>query len=81
MFLWRKIDITCRQSRKEDGWETRKGYKLLHLGVGESRNRVRIVVDRDLKNKIVNDRRIEDKILSIEVALEKEMVHIIIVYA
>lgn len=40
-----------------------------------------IMVGRDSKNKIVNIRKIKNKILSTKLALEKEMMHIISMYA
>lgn len=44
------------------------------------RNGVRIATSQDLNDKIVNVRRIGDRILSAERALEKESVHISNVY-
>lgn len=54
---------------------------VLYSYVNNTRIEVKIVVDRNIKNKKLNMRRIEDRILSINLELEKEMVHIIGVYA
>lgn len=50
-------------------------YKLLYLSADGIRNVIRILEGRDLKHKIVKVGRIEHKISSIKVALEKEIVH------
>lgn len=56
-------------------------YKLLNSRTYETRNGMGIVVERDLKDKIVNVKRIRDKILSIKLHIEKEIVHTTSTYA
>ena len=80
----RKINIACLQETKWRGGKAREleeGYKLLYSGSDGTRNGVAIVVDLDLKDNIVNVRRISDRILSIKLALGREIMHIISAYA
>ncbi|XP_042519222.1 craniofacial development protein 2-like [Macadamia integrifolia] len=56
-------------------------FKLWYLGDQSGRGRVGIVVDKDLKNNVVDAKRVGDKIISLKMVLDKKVVNIISVYA
>ncbi|XP_042499841.1 craniofacial development protein 2-like [Macadamia integrifolia] len=55
-------------------------FKLWYLGDQSGRGGVDIVVDKDLKNNVVDVKRVGDKIISLKLVLDKEVVNIISVY-
>ncbi|KAL4197014.1 hypothetical protein AMTRI_Chr04g186040 [Amborella trichopoda] len=79
----RKVNITCLLEIK---WKREKvreidGYKLLYVGNDNNRNGLVIIVDEDLKDKVVIVKRIGDRILLIKVILAEEIINIISAYA
>ncbi|XP_042495185.1 craniofacial development protein 2-like [Macadamia integrifolia] len=79
----RMINIICIQ---ETRWKGKKGkalddFKLWYLGDHSHRGGVGIIVDKDLKNDLVDVRRVGDMIIAIKLMLEKEVVNIISAYA
>lgn len=72
----RKMDIICLL--QETNWRGAKAkklgdeYRLLYLGVNETRNKMIIMVGQELKDNMVNVRRFDDIILRIKPLLEKK---------
>ena len=53
------------------------GYKLYYVRKNNTRNEVGIVVDKDLKEKIVGLKRLGDKIITIKLVLEEDIMNTI----
>src|SRR5262245_42560658 len=66
----RRISIACLQETKWMGQKAkeieRTGYKLWYTGLNKSRNWVGIVVSKDLKEDVVNVKRIGERIIIIK---------------
>ncbi|KAL4197283.1 hypothetical protein AMTRI_Chr04g250330 [Amborella trichopoda] len=64
----RRVNIACLQETKWKGEKAKEidGYKLWYIGKDNNRNGVRIIVDKDLKDKVVNVKRIGDRLLLIK---------------
>ena len=80
----RRVSIACLQETKWKGDKAKElahGYKLFYAGKNNTRNGVDIVVDKDLKEKIVRVKRLSDRIITIKVVLEEDIIHIISAYA
>ncbi|KAL4184629.1 hypothetical protein AMTRI_Chr10g226480 [Amborella trichopoda] len=56
-------------------------YKLWYTGKDNNRNGGGIIVDKDLKDKVVNVSRIGDRLLLIKLVLGEEIINIISAYA
>lgn len=71
----RKIKILPpgKKQREEKAKELKEVDKLLFLGTDETTNAMRMAVGFDFKNDIVNLSRIEYRISSIKLTLEKEI--------
>lgn len=55
-----KIDLAyLKDTNEEKKRSTEERYKLLYLGAAEIRNVMELVIGRDLKDKIVNVRKME----------------------
>ncbi|XP_043710378.1 uncharacterized protein LOC122659315 [Telopea speciosissima] len=79
----RRINVACIQ---ETRWKDHKAkalddFKLWYLGGERGRGGVGIVVDKDLKNEVVDVKRIGDRILSIKLVVVNEVINIVSVYA
>ncbi|KAL4181416.1 hypothetical protein AMTRI_Chr12g271110 [Amborella trichopoda] len=68
-----KINITCLQETKRKGEKAKEidEYKLWYTGKDNNRNSLGIIVDKDLKDKVVNVDRIGDKHLLIKLILKE----------
>ncbi|XP_042515403.1 uncharacterized protein LOC122089783 [Macadamia integrifolia] len=78
----RRINVTCIQ---EIRWKCNKAkglddFKLWYLGDENERGGVGIVVDRDLKNEVVDVKRFGSKIISIKLVLDGETINIASAY-
>lgn len=65
--ILRKREINCLQETKWTGAKARdlEGFKLWYPGAFKSKNRVGIMVDRDLQDQVVEVRRVNDRIMAI----------------
>ncbi|KAL4201226.1 hypothetical protein AMTRI_Chr02g257610 [Amborella trichopoda] len=71
---YRRINIVCLQETKLKGEKTKEidGYKLRYTGKDNNRNGIGILVDKYLKNKVVNIKRISDRLLLIKLVLRRD---------
>ncbi|XP_059306307.1 uncharacterized protein LOC132057711 [Lycium ferocissimum] len=79
----RKINIACVQETKWVGPKAKEvdGYKLWFSGRSNYRNGVGILVDSDLRDRVVEVRRVTDRMMSIKVVVEGLTLNIISAYA
>ena len=79
----RRVNIACLQETKWKGKKAKDidGFKLWYTGEANNKNGVGIIVDKDLKEKVVDVKRIGDRIIAIKLVLEKEIINIISAYA
>ena len=79
----RRVNIACLQETKWKGKKAKDidGFKLSYTGEVNNKNGVGIIVDKDLKEKVVDVKRIGDRIIAIKLVLEKEIINIISAYA
>ncbi|CAH0719180.1 unnamed protein product, partial [Brenthis ino] len=81
----RRVNICCLQETKWKGSKSRDlglGYKLVYYGTMNNQNGIGIVLDKDLKNRIINIDRRTDRLMSIKLALDNQpIVNIISAYA
>ena len=57
------------------------GYKLWYSGSDRVRNRVGVLVDKELVDLVVEVRRKSDRIMAIKVAVGAEILNVISIYA
>ena len=57
------------------------GFKLWYTREANNKNGIRIIVDKDLKEEVIDVKRICDRIIVIKLVLEKEIINIISAYA
>ena len=85
VMIRRNIEILCLQETKWIGDKTRPigqwGHKLWYTGRDRNRNRVGIILDRQLVDEVVVIRRKGDRILLIKLILGDEAVNVISAYA
>ncbi|XP_023766305.1 uncharacterized protein LOC111914831 isoform X1 [Lactuca sativa] len=79
----RKLDIACIQETKWKGAETTEcnGYNLWYASLENTVNGVGVLLSKNLIDNVVEVRRCFDRIISIKVVVEKEVVHVISAYA
>ena len=61
--------------------ELTDGYKLFYAGKNNTRKGVGIVLDKDLKERIVGVKRLGDRITTIKQVLEEEIIYMTSAYA
>ena len=83
--LRRNISILCVQETKWVGEKVRIielwGYKFWYTSRGSNRNRVGMIIDKQLLEDVVEVRRKSDRILLVELILGRTIFNIISVYA
>ncbi|XP_043687611.1 craniofacial development protein 2-like [Telopea speciosissima] len=79
----RRINVACIQETRWKGHKAKAldDYKLWYLGDDSGRGGVGIVVDKDLKNEVVDVKRVGDRIISIRLVLDNEVINIVSAYA
>ncbi|XP_043717506.1 uncharacterized protein LOC122665422 [Telopea speciosissima] len=79
----RRINVACIQETRWKGHKAKAldDFKLWYLGNESRRGGVGIVVDKDLKNEVVDVKRFGERILSIKLVLDNEVINIVSVYA
>lgn len=85
MMQRRRVNILCVQETRWRGNKSREigeGYKLVYSGANnKGRNGVGIVLDQDMKTKLTAVNRISDRVMSIRLEIEKEVINILSAYA
>ena len=80
----RRIDILCVQETRWKGCGTREigsGYKLYYSGSREGRNGVGIIVSNNWKGKVIEVKRVNDRLLRIPIIVGDKIVQVISAYA
>ncbi|XP_019244391.1 PREDICTED: craniofacial development protein 2-like [Nicotiana attenuata] len=79
----RKINIACVQETRWKGTRARDvdGFKLWYSGSAGGKNGVGILVDRDLRELVVEVRRVDDRLMSIRLVVGGFTVNVISAYA
>ena len=79
----RRINIACLQETRWKGSKAKEvdGFKLWYVGKNNNRNGVGLILDRDLKDKVVEVKREGDRILLVKVVIGIEILNIISCYA
>ncbi|KAL4183354.1 hypothetical protein AMTRI_Chr11g154740 [Amborella trichopoda] len=70
-----KINIACLQETKWKGEKAKEidGYKLWYIGKDNNRHGLGIIVCKDLKDKIINVKRVGDRLLLIKLIIGEIM--------
>ncbi|XP_019255116.1 PREDICTED: craniofacial development protein 2-like [Nicotiana attenuata] len=79
----RKVNIACVQETRWAGSKARNadGYKLWYSGVVKGKNGVGILVDRDLRESLVEVRRANDRLMFIKLVTGEFTLNVVSVYA
>ncbi|KAL4193919.1 hypothetical protein AMTRI_Chr06g179400 [Amborella trichopoda] len=79
----RRVNIACPQKTKWEGAKANKfdGYKLWCIRKDHNRNSIGIIVENDLKDKIVDVKRVGDRLLLIKLILGDKIIDVISTYA
>ncbi|XP_009603174.1 uncharacterized protein [Nicotiana tomentosiformis] len=79
----RKINIACAQESRWVGAKARDadGFKLWFSGCERGKNKVGILVDRDLKELVVEVRRVTDRLMAIKLVVGGSTLNAISAYA
>ncbi|XP_045452741.1 craniofacial development protein 2-like [Melitaea cinxia] len=80
----RRINIACLQETKWKGQTAREigaGCKFYYCGCDGKRNGVGIVLDRELKNKVMDVKRVNDRVIAVKLLIEDSVLNVVSVYA
>ncbi|XP_019233395.1 PREDICTED: craniofacial development protein 2-like [Nicotiana attenuata] len=79
----RKVNIACVQETRWAGSKARNadGYKLWYSGVVRGKNGVGILVDRDLRESVVEVRRVNDRLMFIKLVIGECTLNVVSAYA
>nr|XP_016445153.1 PREDICTED: craniofacial development protein 2-like [Nicotiana tabacum] len=79
----KKVNIACVQETRWVGSRARNAdeYKLWYSEVLKGKNSVRILVDRELRESVVEVRRVNDRLMSIKLVVGECTLNVISVYA
>ncbi|XP_009607608.1 uncharacterized protein [Nicotiana tomentosiformis] len=79
----RKVNIECVQETRWVEMKTRDadGYRLWYSGVRKGKNRVGILVDRDLRESVVEVRLVSDRLMTIKLVVGECTINIVSAYA
>nr|XP_016505907.1 PREDICTED: craniofacial development protein 2-like [Nicotiana tabacum] len=79
----RKVNIACVQETRWVGSRVRvaDGYKLWYSGVQKGKNGVGILVDRELRESVVEVRRVDDRLMTIKLVVGESTLNIVSAYA
>jgi len=84
VFKRRNIKIACVQETKWSGKSTRvlgEGYKIYYSGETNKRNGVGIILDPTFASKVIEVKRIDDRIMRVKLVVHGEILNIISAYA
>ncbi|XP_019248375.1 PREDICTED: craniofacial development protein 2-like [Nicotiana attenuata] len=78
-----KVNIACVQETRWAGSKARNadGYKLWYSGVVRGKNGVGILVDRDLRESVVEVRRVNDRLMFIKLVIGECTLNVVSAYA
>ncbi|XP_019263429.1 PREDICTED: uncharacterized protein LOC109241162 [Nicotiana attenuata] len=79
----RKVNIACVHETRWVGSKARNmdGYKLLYSGVVRGKNGVGILVDRDLRESVVEVRQVHDRLMFIKLVIGECTLNVVSAYA
>ncbi|XP_070040555.1 uncharacterized protein [Nicotiana tomentosiformis] len=79
----RKVNIACVQETRWVGSKVRNAneYKLWYSGVLKGKNGVGILVDRELRESVVEVRRVNDRLMSIKLVVGESTLNVVSAYA
>nr|XP_049699855.1 craniofacial development protein 2-like [Helicoverpa armigera] len=80
----RRINVACLQETKWKGTKAREigeGYKFYYCGSDGKRNGVGIVLDKNLKESVIDVNRVNDRIIVVKIMYESLIINVISVYA
>ncbi|KAK9095110.1 hypothetical protein Scep_026579 [Stephania cephalantha] len=81
----RRVNIVCLQETKWVGEKSREigstGFKLWYIGIDRKCNGVGIVVDNDYKDKVVEVKRMGDRLILVKLIIGDEKINILSAYA
>lgn len=76
----RRINIACLQETKWKGQRAREigaGYKFYYCGCDGKRNGVGIVLDKELKNKVMDVKRVNDRVIVVKLLMEDSIFNVV----
>ena len=73
----RTIKIACVQETKWKAKENVEGFKLYYHGICRARNGIGIILTKEWQDKILDIKRISDRIMTMDLAAENTMLNII----
>ena len=76
----RKVDILCVQEIKWKGSKARElgnGYKLYFHGLGKKGNGIGIILKPELTKRVMEVRRVSDRVLEMKLEIGKEVVNVV----
>ena len=80
----RRINVACLQETRWKGTKAREigeGYKFFYCGSDGKKNGVGIVLDNNLKESVMDVKRINDRLIVVKVMLENVVMNVISTYA
>ena len=82
-FKMRHINMTCVQETRWVGTKARDvdGFKLWYSGGSRDRNGVGILVDENLRDYVVEVRRVNDRMMFIKLMVGRHVVNVVSAYA
>ncbi|XP_061339559.1 uncharacterized protein LOC133286188 [Gastrolobium bilobum] len=85
VFVRRKMNIVCLQETKWAGEKAKEvdgtGFKLWYTGINKSQNGVGIMIDKSLRDKVVDIKRKGDRFILIKLVVGDLILNILSVYA
>ncbi|KAH0461367.1 hypothetical protein IEQ34_008942 [Dendrobium chrysotoxum] len=80
-----KINILCIQETKWVGEKAKEidslGFKVWYSGKSRTRNGVGVIIDKSLKDNVININRIGDRIMALKIVVDAKIINIISAYA
>ncbi|XP_070032051.1 uncharacterized protein [Nicotiana tomentosiformis] len=82
-FVKRRVNIACVQEPRWVGSRAKDtdGYKLLYSGVQKGKNGVGILVDRELRESVIEVRRVNDRLMIIKLVVGECTLNVVSAYA
>ncbi|KAI5628101.1 hypothetical protein C0J50_8339 [Silurus asotus] len=80
----RKVDMLCVQETKWKGSKARNiggGFKLFYHGVDGKRNGVGVILKEEYSKRVVEVKRVSDRVMIVKVEVEGMMINVISAYA
>ena len=81
----RRVNILCVQETKWKGNKAKEvdntGFKLWYTGTTSNKNRVGVLIDKSLKDDVVEVRRQGDRIILVKLVISDMVLNVISVYA